>query len=96
MQKFHLKFPTSHTPSYTPSHANNGDKIEFLSPQERVFKFCEEAKSITEISKMLGVNDKKWVRKKYLTPYIGTIIQLTIPDKPNSRNQKYVTINKSI
>lgn len=86
----------SYTPSYTPSHANNGDKIEFLSPQERVFKFCEEAKSITEISKMLGVNDKKWVRKKYLTPYIGTIIQLTIPDKPNSRNQKYVTINKSI
>ena len=86
----------SYTPSYTPSHENNGDKIEFLSPQERVFKFCEEAKSITEISKMLGVNDKKWVRKKYLTPYIGTIIQLTIPDKPNSRNQKYVTINKSI
>ena len=45
---------------------------------------------------MLGVNDKKWIRKKYLTPYIGTIIQLTIPDKPNSRNQKYVTIKKSI
>ncbi len=86
----------SRTPSYTPSQEVIEDNIKVLSPQERVFKFCEEAKSITEISKMLGVNDKKWVRKKYLTPYIGTIIQLTIPNKPNSRNQKYVTIKKSI
>lgn len=94
----------SYTPSYTPSRTSSRtpnqeeieDNISLLSPQERVFKFCEEAKSITEISRMLGVNDKKWVRKKYLAPYLGTVIQLTIPDKPNSRNQKYVIIKKSM
>lgn len=93
-------YTPSYTPSRTPSRTPNQEEIEdnisLLSPQERVFKFCEEAKSITEISRMLGVNDKKWVRKKYLAPYLGTVIQLTIPDKPNSRNQKYVIIKKSM
>lgn len=41
---------------------------------------------------MLGVNDRRWVRKKYIAPFIGTKIQMTIPDKPNSQNQKYKTI----
>lgn len=41
---------------------------------------------------MLGVNDRRWVRKKYITPFIGTKLQMTIPDKPNSQNQKYISI----
>lgn len=45
---------------------------------------------------MLGVNDKKWVRKKYITPFIGITLEPTIPDKPNSRNQKYKTIKKKL
>ena len=50
------------------------------------------AKNILEIAKYLGYKDKKTVRK-YLNPLIeqGRIAR-TIPDKPNSRLQKYVTI----
>ena len=62
-----------------------------VSPVERILQFCHTPKSITEIAKLLGVSDKKWVRARYVTPLIGNGLKLTMPDKPNSRMQKYVT-----
>lgn len=41
---------------------------------------------------MLGVNDRRWGVKKYVAPFIDTKLQMTIPDKPNSQNQKYKII----
>lgn len=93
----------SHTPSYTPSHTPSGDDFtsshdeihdqsNIMTPQEKVFEYCKSPKSIAEIANMLGVNDRRWVRKKYIAPFIGTKLQMTIPDKPNSQNQKYITI----
>lgn len=35
-----------------------------MTPQDKVFEFCKSPKSIVEIAEMLGVNDKRWVRKK--------------------------------
>jgi len=63
-----------------------------MTPQDKVFEFCKSPKSIVEIAEMLGVNDRRWVRKKYIAPFIGIKLQMTIPDKPNSQNQKYVSI----
>ena len=41
---------------------------------------------------MLGYKDKKTVRK-YLNPLLAQgRIARTIPGKPNSKNQKYITI----
>ena len=65
-----------------------------MIPQDKVFEFCKSPKSIVEIAEMLGVNDRRWVRKKYIAPFIGIKLQMTIPDKPNSQNQKYVSIEK--
>lgn len=60
--------------------------------QDRLLLFCTEAKGILEIAEFLGYKDKKTVRK-YLNPLIeqGRIAR-TIPDSPNSRFQKYITI----
>lgn len=80
------------TPSDTPSDRDALPESALQSPQDRVFEFCRTPKSVTEIARMLGVNDKKWVRKKYITPFLGVQLQMTIPDKPNSQNQKYQTI----
>ena len=62
------------------------------STEKQILEFCMTAKNILEIAKYLGYKDKKTVRK-YLNPLIeqGRIAR-TIPDKPNSRLQKYVTI----
>ena len=54
--------------------------------------FCSEPKGILEIAEYLHYKDKKSVHK-YLDPLIlQGRIALTVPDKPNSKNQKYVTI----
>ena len=60
--------------------------------EERILRFCAEAKNIQEIMEHLGYRDKKTVRK-----YLSLLLQqgrisMTIPDKPNSKNQKYITI----
>ena len=44
-----------------------------------------------EIMKRLGLKSKETLRKNYLNPAIELgLIRMTIPDKPNSRNQRYV------
>ena len=64
----------------------NDDKTQII------ISYCREAHSIREIAKMLGYKDKKTVRK-YLDPLLDDgRIAMTIPDKPNSRNQKYITV----
>ena len=62
------------------------------SAEEKILAFCATAKNILEIAEYLRYKDKKTVRK-YLNPLIeqGRIAR-TIPDKPNSRLQKYVRI----
>lgn len=82
----------SYTPSHTPSYNEVNGEMNIITPQEKVFDFCKSPKSVVEIADMLGVNDRRWVRKKYIAPFIGTKLQMTIPDKPNSQNQKYKTI----
>lgn len=60
--------------------------------EERILRFCAEAKNIQEIMEHLGYRDKKTMRK-YLSPLLQQgRISMTIPDKPNSKNQKYITI----
>ena len=43
-----------------------------------------------EILEALGLSDRKSMTKRYLRPALAAgLIEMTIPDKPNSRNQKY-------
>ena len=44
-----------------------------------------------EILELLGLKSKETLRKNYLNPAIELgLIRMTVPDKPNSRNQMYV------
>ena len=71
---------------YAPVNAEN------VSVEDEIISFCTTAKSILEIAEYLGYKDKRSVRK-YLNPLIEKgRIAMTIPDKTNSRFQKYVTI----
>lgn len=43
-----------------------------------------------ELQKNLGLRDRKSFRESYLTPALrGKFIEMTIPEKPNSRLQRY-------
>jgi hypothetical protein len=42
---------------------------------------------------LLGLKSKETLRKNYLGPAIENgLIKMTLPDKPNSRNQRYIKI----
>ena len=50
----------------------------------------KDALSATEIMKRLGLSHRPTFRQNYLNPALSRgVIEMTIPDKPNSRNQKY-------
>lgn len=50
----------------------------------------DEELSAAEIMKSLGLSHRPTFRKNYLTPALDKrFIERTIPDKPNSKNQKY-------
>lgn len=87
----------SYTPSdddFISSHNEIHNQANIITSQDKVFEFCKPPKSIVEIAEMLEVNDRRWGRKKYIAPYISTKLQMTIPDKPNNQNQKYIIIKE--
>ena len=45
------------------------------------------------ILELLGLKSKETLRKNHLGPAIKNgLIKMTLPDKPNSRNQRYIKI----
>ena len=56
--------------------------------------FCIEAKSLKEIIEYFGYKNARGFREKYINPLMKeNKLRQTIPDKPRSRNQKYI-VNK--
>ena len=77
------------TPQVTPQdqEAVHGDKVE-----SQILDYCVEARSVQEILAHLGLKDRK-----NIMVYINRLLEQgriarTIPDKPNSSNQKYIAI----
>ena len=63
---------------------------------EELIEFCGMPRSKREIMDFLGLTDSKNFRKRYLVPLLNAgKIEMTIPDKPNSRKQKYKKVNSS-
>ncbi len=57
---------------------------------EQVGEFCREPRSSKEIMAMLKLKHWKTFQINYLNPLLEIgFIERTVPDKPNSRNQKY-------
>lgn len=61
----------------------------------KILAFCKIAHSRTEIMEFLALKDKEHFRKKYIKPLLDQgLIKMTLPDKPNSKYQKYVAVKK--
>ena len=57
---------------------------------EEVINYCIEAKGIVEILDHLDLKSRDYVRKNILVPMLeADLVELTIPDKPKSPDQKY-------
>ena len=63
-----------------------------MTIEEKIVEFCKEPRSLAEITSYCNFKDQRYFRERYLSPLLGTRIQMTIPDKPTSRFQKYKNI----
>ena len=55
-----------------------------------ILDFCSTPRSMTEIMGRLGLKHRYNVKHRYIDPLIESVhLVMTIPDKPNSRSQKY-------
>ena len=59
---------------------------------KRILEFCITPRNILEIAELLELKEKKSARR-HIKPLLGQgRLAMTIPDKTNSKNQKYITI----
>ena len=57
----------------------------------RLVEFCSEPRTRDEMQQFVGIETREYFRRVILKPLLDSkILKMTIPDKPNSRNQKYV------
>jgi len=55
-----------------------------------LLKFNEGSISVDEIQKLFGLKERRTFARNYIQPALKLgLIEMTIPDKPNSRLQKY-------
>ncbi|MCD1655512.1 Fic family protein [Treponema zuelzerae] len=78
-------------------HAVTPEVSHEVTPEvERLIKVFKKGEELTrkELQERLGLKDEKNFRQKYLLPALaGGYVDMTVPDKPNSRLQKYKKSN---
>jgi len=72
---------------------NSQDRDQDKSQQ--ILSFCITAKSVTEIMKKFGYQNRTKFKHRYLSALIKDgKLEMTLSDKPSSRYQKYITKNR--
>jgi len=70
----------------------SSDQVTEQVTEQAVIAFCAKPRSTQEIMEHLGLKHREHFRSHILKPLIEKgLLRLTIPDKPNSPNQKYIT-----
>lgn len=60
--------------------------------QDKILEFYKEPRTTKEIMAYLGLKDRRNFYVKYMRPLLDSgELQMTIPEKPNHKNQKYIT-----
>ena len=61
--------------------------------QDKILEFCKEPKTTKEIMAYLKLKDRRNFYLKYMRPLLDSgKLQMTVPDKPNTKNQKYIKV----
>ncbi|HEY9054248.1 MAG TPA: ATP-binding protein, partial [Rectinemataceae bacterium] len=89
----HLEgLPPAVTPQVTPQVTPHVTPHVVGERALSILRFCEEPRTREEIQKMLGIKDRKYFRTTILQGLLDSgALKMTLPNKPRSINQKYVT-----
>ena len=67
------------------------------TPQDKILIFCKVEKTREEIQNYIKIKDREYFRKSILNPLIDNkLLELTIPDKLTSKNQKYIITKEGL
>ena len=71
------------------------DQVSDQAEKQRLtLIYCRVPRSREEIQKYFGMKHRHYFRVRILNPLIEQdLLKLTIPEKPNSPNQKYIAVN---
>ena len=62
--------------------------------QDALIAFCREARTLQEIANYLGYADRNRMKRVYIDPILGELLEMTSSESKNSPNQKYITKTK--
>jgi ATP-dependent DNA helicase RecG len=69
----------------------DGEQVREQDALEQLVEFCVVPKSRAEMMEYLGLSGRRYFSDHYLKPLISSgRLLMMIPDKPNSKNQRYV------
>ena len=64
---------------------------------QTILDLCREPQQITDIQKQLNYSDRTYFKKNFIAPLLDAgLLEMTIPDKPTSSQQKYQTTAKGL
>jgi ATP-dependent DNA helicase RecG len=62
---------------------------------EKILAFCLIPKNRKEIMDLIGLTTHSKNYERYIVPLLEKgLLSMTLPDKPKSKNQKYITIKR--
>jgi ATP-dependent DNA helicase RecG len=84
---------TQDTSNVTPQIVEQIDKMDRTAT---IINFCEVPRTLKEIMDFLKLKDRKYFFESILKPMLESyILKMTIPDKPTSKYQKYVSVKSN-
>ena len=80
--------------NYNGLTSSEEDGAEVKLTQEmlnELIEFCKIARSRQEMQEFCSIKSDEYFRSKVVNPMLALgLVKMTIPDKSNSRNQKYI------
>jgi len=72
------------------------EQAEIRDRSATILKYCSKPRTLKEIMVLLNLKHREHFLNEILNPLLEKeFLKRTIPDKPKSPNQKYVTVNKN-
>ena len=62
--------------------------------QKLLTAYCREPRTLQEIADYLGYSDRNRMKRVYINPILGDLLEMTFSESRNAPTQKYVTITK--
>ena len=101
-EDFVVTFYNGEYPELYPEELSKYKKMQektyektYENVEEKIIKFCIEAKSAKEIAEYCGFKSVDRFKRNYIKLLLeSNKIVMTIPEKPTSKNQKYITVEK--